>query len=341
MSRVHVALLGLLVAGGSLQAQVSVPVDEWAVPYPGTRPRDPAVGPDGRIWFVGQTGDYVAVLDPRSGDFRRYELDPGTGPHNLIVGPDGTVWYAGNRAAHIGRLDPRTGTITKIPMPDPAARDPHTLVFDRAGDIWFTVQGGNFVGKLTVASSQVRLLKVPTPNARPYGIVIDAGNRPWFDLFGTHKIGTVDPETFVLREVPLPDPKSRPRRIGVTSDGRIFWGDYTRGVTGRLDPATGELAEFPNPGGAASLPYAFAVDDRDRIWFAETGAQPNVFVAMDAKTGKVLARAPVPSGGGTVRHMVFDPKERVIWFGADANTVGRIKVSVLDGKAVSLGARPR
>jgi virginiamycin B lyase len=34
----------------------------------------------------------------------------------------------------------------------------------------------------------------------------------------------------------------------------------------------------------------------------------------------------VPSGGSTVRHMIFDAKRRDIWFGTDANTIGRADV---------------
>lgn len=332
----RLASLLALVLAAPVAAQQPVTIKEWTVPWAQTRPRDPAVAPDGRIWFVGQTGDYAAVLDPKTGEFKRYELEPGTGPHNLVVDAKGIVWYAGNRTGHIGRLDPATGAITKIPMPDPEATDPHTLVLDRNGDIWFTVQFGNFVGKLTVATRQVRLVKVPTPRARPYGIVIDRDNRPWFDLFGSNRIGTVDPVTFALKEYEIADPKARPRRIGVTSDGIVWWGDYTRGVTGRLDPRTGQITEYPNPAGPQSLPYAFTTDDRDRIWYVETGVQPNMLVGFDPRTKKVISRTPVPSGGGTVRYMVYDAKERVIWFGADANTVGRAVIpAVIGGTDVS------
>ena len=117
----------------------AVEIREWEVPWENTRPRDPYVGPDGRVWFVGQRGNYVAYLEPGSGEFRRYALPEGTGPHNLIVADDGTVWVAGNRDAYIGELDPETGDIVRHEMPDPAARDPHTLVFDGRGGIWFTV----------------------------------------------------------------------------------------------------------------------------------------------------------------------------------------------------------
>ena len=85
-----------------------VEIREWEVPWEASRPRDPYVGPEGRVWFVGQRADYVAWLDAASGEFRRFELGEGAGPHNLIVSPAGQVWYAGNRAEHIGLLDPET-----------------------------------------------------------------------------------------------------------------------------------------------------------------------------------------------------------------------------------------
>ena len=38
-------------------------VKEWKVEW-GGRPRDPYVAPDGKVWFVGQAGNYVAHFDP-------------------------------------------------------------------------------------------------------------------------------------------------------------------------------------------------------------------------------------------------------------------------------------
>ncbi|WP_243663679.1 Vgb family protein [Rhodothermus marinus] len=174
---------GLLVMAAALWPPVEI--TEWEVPWPDTRPRDPYVDRDGRVWFVGQRGDYAAYLDPATGEFTRFDLPEGTGPHNLIVDESGFVWIAGNRDAYIGRLDPRTGEVKRYPMPDPAARDPHTLVFAPDGTIWFTVQGGNFVGHFNPADGSIRLLQVPTPRARPYGIVVDPSGRPWATAFGT------------------------------------------------------------------------------------------------------------------------------------------------------------
>jgi virginiamycin B lyase len=298
-------------------------IREWTVPWPDTRPRDPVPAPDGTVWFVGQTGDYVGRLDPVTGSFERFELEPGTGPHNLVVDGDGIVWFTGNRAAHLGRLDPATGRIERIPMPDAAARDPHTLVFDGRGRLWLTVQMGNFVGRFDPESRDVKLIAVPTPDARPYGIVADREGRAWFTEFAGGKIGTVDPATLELREVEL-RAGARPRRLTVGPDGAIWYGDFAGGRLGRLDPATSGVREWPMPAGEEARPYAVGLDDTGRIWLAETGPDPNRLVAFDPDREEFVADVPVPSGGGSIRHMAWDAARRVLWFGTDAGTIGRL-----------------
>jgi virginiamycin B lyase len=243
-----------------------------------------------------------------------------------VVDGRGHAWYAGNRNGMIGRIDPATGKVTRYPMPDPKAKDPHTLIVAPDGDVWFTVQHGNFVGRLTPSSGAVRLLPVPTPDARPYGIVLDSRGHPWIDLFGTNKIATVDPATMRLREFPLPHERARPRRIAVTSDDMVWYVDYMRGYLGRLDPRTGAVKEWQNPGGAASLPYAMTVDDQDRLWFVETGKQPNRLVGFDPRAERFIGATEIGSGGGTVRHMTFDAARGMIWFGTDVGTIGRATV---------------
>ena len=87
-------------ASVSLAVADTVEIHEWTVPWEATRPRDPIVDPDGRVWFVGQRGNYLAALDPASGKFERVELPPGALPHNVIVGPTSAL-YAGNGDGHI------------------------------------------------------------------------------------------------------------------------------------------------------------------------------------------------------------------------------------------------
>jgi virginiamycin B lyase len=325
-----VLAIGLATPPASAQAPKPVLKDFGVDWMKGTRPRDPYADQKGRVWFVGQTGNYIGRIEPSTGEVTRFEIDAGTGPHNLVVDPKGTVWFTGNRNNRLVKMDPETGKLTTYMIPDSTVRDPHTMIWDSKGQYaWFTAQRAAVVGRFTAATGEFKLWKM-APRTNPYGIVVDAKGRPWFDLFGTNKIGTIDPATLEFREYVLPDPASRPRRIGLTSDGGVWYGDYGRGYLGRLDPATGKTEEFPLPSGARSLPYGMTVDDRDRVWVAETGVQPNRLVSFDTKKRVFEDQITIGQSSiqnpNTIRHMMFDPATKTIWFGQDIGFIGSLKV---------------
>jgi virginiamycin B lyase len=313
----------LAVSGGTASGSADVEITEWQVPWPNTRPRDPWVsGPD-RVWFVGQRADYVATFDPQTGDFRRYDLDDGTGPHTVVADGRG-AWYAGNRARHVGLIDPETGEIEKIVLPGEGRGDVHTMDLTSDGHIWFTVQHGNQIGFLDTASREIALHDVATAGARPYGLVVDGDDRPWAVLFGTNKLATVVDGR--VEEVTLPREDARPRRLVATGDGMIWYVDYAQGYLGRYDPARRAVAEWRTPGGEQSRPYAIAADDHGRLWLVETGPRPNRFVGFDPETETFTEPVEIESGGGTVRHMVFDAESRAVWFGTDTDTIARARI---------------
>ncbi len=330
MRKIMTAMAGVLAIYPALAQDEGAPateieVREWQVPWENTRPRDPDVAADGRIWFVGQAGDYVAVFDPGSEAFERFELPEGAGPHNVIVTDDQEIWYAGNKAAHLGRLDPDSGDIEQVDTPGERAADPHTLVEDSQGRIWFTSQWSNHIGRYDRESGEIDLVGVSEDRSRPYGIVLDENDTAWVALFGTNKLARVDADTFELTEIELPREDARPRRLAYTDAG-IFYGDYAKGYLGHYDPDSGEFAEWRMPGKDKSGAYAVAADDQDRIWFVETWQDPNRFVGFDPASESFFAMGDVPSGGGTVRHMVFDPETDSIWFGTDTNYIGKATV---------------
>lgn len=302
-----------------------VTLTEWVVPYPDSRPRDPFAASVDKIWFVGQRGGYLAFFNPGTEEFTQIALADGSGPHNIIADNEGNAWFAGNLNSYIG-LVRANGEFVSIEMPTPEARDPHTLTEDGKGNIWFTVQGGNFVGRLNKTTFNIDLVPVPTELARPYGITVDSNGAPWVALFGTNKIATLDPETLLLKEITLPREKSRPRRIEAASDDTLWYVDYAAGYLGHYDPDDEEFEEWQMPSGSSAQPYGMAIDNKDRVWFVEVGPSPNNFVGFDLEREEFFSSTEIESGGGAVRHMMYHEPTNTIWFGTDANTLGRAEL---------------
>lgn len=296
----------------------------WQVPWEKTRPRDPAVDAQGRVWFVGQGGDYVAWLDPASGKFTRHDLPDGTGPHNLIVGQgendSGDIWIAGNRAGWIGRMNPDDGSLEQFSTAQKGVDDPHTLIQADDGRIWFTAQNSNRVGVFDPADEKLQVWEVPTKRARPYGIAIDENDQPWVVLLGTHKLATIAGGE--LREIDLPREGARPRRLEVI-DGKIWYVDYAEGYVGAYDPGRNTFQEWRSPSGEDAAPYGAIADDNGNFFYVETGPQPNRMIGIDTATGGFVYNGEIPDSGGAVRHMFHDASRGAVWFGTDTNYIVR------------------
>jgi virginiamycin B lyase len=335
------ALILSAIAASALQAQSLTDnlIQKFEVPWGREgRPRDAAVSPtDGAIFFVGQAGEepvgnYVARLDPKTGAFKKFQLEKGAAPHSCLVDSHGNVWYTGNGNGTLGRIDVKTGEIKTWTVGE-GVRDPHTMVFDKNGNVWFTAQQTNAIGFFDLKTEKFRVIKPPIPagstrrSINPYGIVLDSKGRPWFNLFQSNLIGTIDPETFELKTYPLASDSTLNRRIAITSDDQIYYTDYRRGRLGHLDPKTGKVTDWALPGGPASLPYGMIIDDQNRVWVAETGSQPNKLVGFDPKSGKFFSNTVIPGERNTVRHMFFDKKTKQIWWAMDSGQVWKIDVS--------------
>ena len=283
---------------------------EW-----GGRPRDPYVAPNGMVWFCGQADNYIARLNPKSGEMKQFKVPEGSHPHNLIVDKAGFVWYAGNRNAHIGKLNPKNGNIKQYAMPK-AIKDPHTLIFDENENIWFTAQHSNIIGHLDTDSGDVRYVSMTESGSRPYGIKLDSNGTPWSVLVGTNKLAAVDPESIKLTEIEIPREEARPRRLEITSNNNIWYVDYAKGYLGRYSPNEKSFKEWLSPAGHKSQPYATALDHNDVLWFAETGPYPNNLIGFDTNKEAFISHTVVKEGGD-IRHTYFDPSTNKIWFGVD------------------------
>jgi virginiamycin B lyase len=308
----------------AVAASITVHIEEWELPTPDALPHDPAVAPDGSLWYTGMRSNTLGRLDPKTGAIKEYRLTtPDSGPHGLVADKGGNIWFTANAKGYIGKLDPQTGRITEYPMPDPAARDPHSLVFDRKGLLWFTVQQDNFVGRLDPHTSAIKLKRSPTPDSHPYGIAVSNEDTPFFCEFGTNKLAAVNPDTVEITEYLLPE-NARPRRLAIVGPA-IYYSDFARGHIGRLDPKTRRVEEWPLPGGMASKPYGMAATPDGTVWYSESGVKPNTIVRFDPRQGG-FASWPIPSGGGVVRNMVATPEGNLYVACSGVNKVGIVRV---------------
>jgi len=299
------ACFSLLALTAFAASTLTVRIKEYEVPTPKSRPHDPALAPDGSLWYTGQAANKLGRLDPQSGLFKEFPLrTPRSGPHGLVADQQGNIWFTAISAGYIGKLDPKTGDVQEFRPADHTEIDPHTPVFDHNGILWFTNEDTNYVGRLDPSTGKITLAKSSTPHAIPYGIVVLPSNAPFFCEFGTNKLATVDPKTMTIHEYPLPNAGSRPRRLALAPDGTIFYTDFARGYLGHFDPAAGKLLkEWPSPGGSGSEPYGIAVTSDGTVWYSESGVTPNTLVRFDPKS-ESFSEEKIPSGGGVVRNMV-------------------------------------
>jgi virginiamycin B lyase len=309
-----------LSAGGQ-----TVTIKEWEVPTPRSRPHDPAVAPDGSLWYTGQMANKLGRFDPKTGQFREFPLKtPESGPHGLVADRDGNIWFTAVFKGYVGKLNPANGEITEYHMPDPRARDPHTPIFDQQGILWFTLEDSNFVGRLDPHTGEIKLKPVPTPHAIPYGIAVLPSGTPLFCEFGTNKLASIDPKTMEITEYAVPQ-GARPRRLAVARDGTVYYTDYERGYLGHFNPVSKQVEEWKSPGGDGSEPYGITVTRDGIVWYSESGVKPNTLVRFDPKT-KSFATTPIPSGGGVVRNLAATPDGKIYLAASGVNKIGIAQV---------------
>jgi len=326
LPKVCLFALAATLAGFAAVGTLNVDIKEYEVPTPRSRPHDPAIAPDGSLWYTGQGVNKLGRLDPKTGEFKEYTLKtPNSGPHGLVADKAGNIWFTAISGGYVGKLDPMTGAIAEYRPSDGTEIDPHTPVFDHNGILWFTNEETNYVGRLDPKTGKMSLIKSPTPHAVPYGIVVTQHNVPFFCEFGTNKLARIDPNTMKIREYNLPATGARPRRIALAPDGTIYYTDFARGYIGHFDPASGKLLkEWGSPGSTESEPYGIAITNDGEVWYSESGVTPNTLVRFDPKSESFSTKQ-IPSGGGVVRNMVATPDRRLYLACSGVN-----KVAVVD-----------
>ena len=292
-------------------------VREWAVPTPRFA-RDPAPAPDGSIYIAVMSGNKVARFDPKTQQFREWDLPPGHRPHGVLVDKQGIVWTTGNGNGTIGRLDPASGRMSEFKTPS-GGGGPHTLVItDDGATIWFTMQSGNKVASLDTKSGAIR--EYPTSGG-PYGVALDKAGNVWFCRMGDNKLGKLDPRSGKMSEIDMGS-GSRPRRIAAAPDGVLWVTHYGNGKLAKVAPGAMKIVkQYDLPGGDAG-PYALTLDGGRIVGANEINT--DTVVRLDPRTEQMRV-VKLPSSNIGIRKMVTDASGKLWYMGSHNGRLGVVE----------------
>lgn len=282
----------------------NIEVEVFLTPSLGQRARDPVEGLNGEVWWVGQTGNQLGLLDTSSGVMTEFPLPAGTYPHSVTIDEIGNPWFLGNRNGTIGYLDRKTDEFRVYELPRDDARDPHTGEFAADGRFWFTLQQSNLVAVFEPSTELFRFIELPVPSSRPYGLKIHPDGTIYVACNGSACLYEISPTDLSVTTITVPNGPTTIRRLDIDSSGDVWFVNSGNGLLGRYEPDTGHITQWPTPSGADSHPYAITVYE-DGIWFNESSRRPETLVRFDPELETfeswIIESASVKSG--LIRHM--------------------------------------
>ena len=292
-------------------------VSEWPVPTH-KYARDPAIGPDGNIYFAVRAGNKIARFDPKTKRFNEWDVPAGMQPRGLVVASDNKVIFGGAGNSAIGELDPVTGKLRLQQLTEPNC-DPYTLVFDAEGNVWFTERNTAKLAKLERASG--KLTDYPI-GEKPYALSVDKRGIIWVTRRDADLIVRFDPKSLQTTELKM-GKGSQPRRTALAPDGSLWVSLYGVGKLAKIDTAANRVVkEYDLPGGPNAGPYAVNTDADGRVWVSEI--QTNSVTLLDPRSG-VMKVFKLPTRDTGIRKAAIDAEGRYWYVGSHAGLLGVIE----------------
>jgi len=311
------------IAGGATRGvdpgtrTISGAIAEWPVPTPKFA-RDPAIGPDGSVYFAVRRSDKIARFEPKAKLFQEWDVPAGMQPRGLLVARDGKVIFGGAGNSAIGELDPSSGKVKLYKLPSRDG-DPYTLAHDAQDNIWFTEKKAGKLGKLTRATGKVTEYLI---GDGPYGLVLDQRGNVWVTRKAAGRLSKFDPHTGQITELLLAK-GSQPRRIALAPDGMLWVTLYGLGRLAKIDPVTNQVVkEYELPGGPNAGPYAMNVDPMGRIWSSEIQTDNVIMLSPGSETIRVFK---LPTRDTGIRNATIDAAGRYWYVGSASGRLGVIE----------------
>ena len=258
-------------------------------------------------------------------------------PHDVIVDADGMVWFTHFGEQFLGKLDPKTGQVSEYPLPVLKPGYPVgtlDLETDKAGNLWIAMMYQGGVARFDKATEKFQTWKIPnqwqtdaTQQAFLTPTYSDVDGKVWVKNSDRAQILRLDPATGQWENLgsfkdannrTITSTASRPTTTTISicsiSPPRISASSTPRPAS---SPSTAR--RFAN-----SRPRRGAVDEQNRLWFAEYAG--NAIGMFDPKTEKIQEWV-LPTPWGQPYDVVTD-KNGEAWTGSMLSD----RVSRLDPK---------
>lgn len=181
------------------------------------------VARDGKVWFSELTNGSITSFDPRTQQFRRYQIEEHSGPYGILEREDNVFWFILSGASKVGVLDANTGKVRTWPTPTPKA-NPQRFRFASDGRIWFGEYGAGKIGVFDPKTGKMQEYELPYGGSA-YCIHLGPDGEVWVASTRRESLIRFNPETKAMTEYPLP---------GAGADGdllgpiiRDIWPDET------------------------------------------------------------------------------------------------------------------
>lgn len=120
-------------------------VTEFPVPTAASAPNGIAVGPDGALWFVENTGNKIGRITT-AGSITEFPIPtPNARAIGIAAGVDGNLWFTEQLGQRIGRITP-SGEVKEFPLP--AGGNPVRITSGPDRALWFTEVLGHRIGRI-------------------------------------------------------------------------------------------------------------------------------------------------------------------------------------------------
>src|SRR5688572_9666901 len=156
-----------------------------------------ALGPDGNLWFVNDSGNSIGRTTPNGAT--TIFTDPAgniDGPIDIVAGSDGNMWFTNRGNSRIGRIDPDASdpesTITTFT--DPNIVQVWGIGAGPDGNVWFGSTGNSRIGRITPAGVITMFSDPDLEISAPRHFTTGPDGNVWFTSSGNNRIGYLDPD---------------------------------------------------------------------------------------------------------------------------------------------------